>query len=126
MFDRMPGLILRKGGIRRLAKTRMAKYRVCAGMFRVAIVRVNDVARGAAASAKISGMIVGARKGQHRIDQPSLLQAKKNRIRSQPRAEAPVAELVVRLAGFTLASGIPNFGFLAASTLEDPQHVAGL
>src|SRR6266704_3348051 len=80
----------------------------------------------AAAAAVIAGVIVGAGKREHRIDQARFLQAKEHGIGSKPRPEATVAEFVVRLAGVLLAMGIAELRFSVAAAFENPKHVAGL
>src|SRR6266850_1852983 len=95
-------------------------------MGRIAIVRVDHVARGAAARAIIARMIVRAGERKNRIEQSRLLQAKKYGIRAQLGSKTSLAELVIGLARLFFAIGIANLPFLAPASLEDTQHIAGL
>src|SRR5690349_15809788 len=76
--------------------------------------------------AVITGMIVGSRKRQNRIEQARFLQPKKNRIGAQFRAEAAIAELVVRLPRSFFTIRVANLRFLVSAALEDAQHISGL
>src|SRR6266852_6005960 len=95
-------------------------------MGRIAIIRVDHVARGAAARAIIARMIVRAGERKNRIEQSRLLQSKKHRIRAQLSSKTSIAELVIGLARFFFAIRIANLRFLALASLEGPQHIAGL
>ena len=121
-----PDSFARNRGIGRSAEAAIAEWRVLRGMRRRAIVRINDVAGRAAAGAIIAGLIVGARQGKQRIEQARFLQAEKNRIGAQLRAESARAEFVVGLAGIVGAHGLADFAFRAAAAFEHAQHVAGL
>src|SRR6266704_3321503 len=118
--------VLRYGRIGRCAEAGVAELRVGAGVRRIAIVGVNHMTRRAAAPAIIAGMIVRARKREDRIEQSSLLQAKKNGIRAKFRAKAAVAEFVVGLAGIFGAIGIADLSFLAAAAFENAQNISRL
>ena len=93
VLDGMAGLVFGNGGIGGSAEAGVAELRVGAGVRRIAIVGVNDVAGGAAAGAIVAGMIVGAGQRHDRIEQARFLQAEENGIGAQFRAEAAVAEL---------------------------------
>ena len=108
-----PGLIFRDSGIGGGAFAEMAEARIWTRMLRRTIVRVNHVAGGAAAAAIISGFIVRAGQRKQRIEQSRFLQAEKNGIRAQQSAEAALAELVVRAAGFFFAIGLPISPFFS-------------
>src|SRR6266850_1591436 len=95
-------------------------------MGRIAIIRVDHVARGAAARAIVAGMIVRAGERKNRIEQSRLLQAKKYGIRAQFGSKTSFAELIVGLAGLFFAIRIADLRFLAPASFEDPQHIAGL
>src|SRR6266403_3425147 len=95
-------------------------------MGRIAIIRVDHVARGAAARAIIARMIVRAGEKKNRIEQSRLLQAKEYGIRAQLGSKTSLAELVIGLARAFFAIRIANLRFLAPASLEDTQHIAGL
>ena len=98
VLDGMTRFIFRDRWVRRGAVTRVAELRVRAGVSGIAVVGINHVAGRTTAGAVVSGMIVGAGQGKHRIEQARFLQAEKNRVGAQFRAEAAIAELVVGLA----------------------------
>src|SRR5271157_441359 len=104
----------------------MAEGRVGAGVRRIAVVGVDDVAGGAAAGAIIAGMIVRAGKREDWIEEPCFLQAEENGIGAQLGAESAIAEFVVGLTGIFFARGIACLGFFAAAALEDAQDVSRL
>ena len=106
MLDGMAGLILGNGGVGRSAEAGMAELRVSAGVRRVAIVCVDDVARGAAAGAIVAGMIVGAGQRHDGIEKARFLQAKENGIGAEFGAKAAFAEFVIGLAGLFFSIGI--------------------
>src|SRR5207249_6442385 len=62
---------------------------------RVAVVRVKDVAGGAAGGAIISGLIVRAKEIEQRVEQARALEPLKDRVGATEGAEAAVAEAVV-------------------------------
>src|SRR5436305_15040286 len=95
-------------------------------MLRIAVIGVDNVAYATTASTIVSGMIVGSGKRQQLVEEPGLLQAQKNWIGAQQRAEAPVAQLHVRTSWLILILGIAYLATLAAASLEHPQHIAGL
>src|ERR1700687_2678525 len=71
-------------------------------------------------------MIVRAGQRKNRIEQTRFLQPKKYRIRTQRGSKTSFAELVIGPARFFFAIRIANLRFLAPSSLENPQHIAGL
>ena len=106
VLDGMAGLILGNSRIGRSAETGVAELRIGCRVRRIAIVCVNDVAGGAAAGAIVAGMIVGAGQRHHRIDETRFLQAEKDGIGAEFRAETAVAQFGVWLAGIFFAIGI--------------------
>ena len=126
VLDGMTRFIFRDGRIRRSAVTRVAELRVRARVNGIAVVGINHMASRATAGAVVSGMIIGAGQGKDGIEQARFLQAEKNRIGAQFRAEAAIAEFVVGLARMLLACGIADFGLLAAASFEHAQKVARL
>src|SRR5713226_10029226 len=95
-------------------------------MGRIAVIRVDHVARCAAARAIIAWMIVCPGERKNRIEQSRFLQAKKYRIRAQLGSKTAFTEFVIGLARLFFAIRIADLPFLAPSSLEDPQHIAGL
>src|SRR6267142_1349207 len=95
-------------------------------MGRIAIIRVDHVARGAAARAIIAGMIVRARERKNRIEQSRFLQAKEYGISAQLGSKTSFAELVIGLARLFFAIRIADFSFLAPASFKYTQHIAGL
>src|SRR5260221_9596724 len=73
VFNRMAGLSLVDGRVAAGADAGVAEGTVRRRMQRIAIVRVNDVARRAPAGAIVAGMVVGSWQRHHRIDQPRFL-----------------------------------------------------
>ena len=109
------------------AEAAIAEWRVLRGMFRRTVIRVDDVARRAAAGAIIAGLIVRARQRKQRIEQARFLQAEKNGIGAKLRAESARAEFVVGLARIVgRATGSPTSPFGPAAAFEHAQDVAGL
>src|SRR5712664_1873169 len=95
-------------------------------MGRITIIRVDHVARGAAATSIVAGMIVRAGERKNRIEQSRFLQAKKYGIRTQLGSKTSFAELIIGLARFFFAIRIANLRFLAPASFKYPQHTAGL
>ncbi len=124
--NRMARFVARNRRIVRSGETEIAESRVLRGMFRRAVVRVNDVTRRAAAGAVIARLIVCARQREKRIEQARLLQTEKDGIRAQLRTEPARAELVVRFARLFFERGLPNFAFPLASAFKYAQDVARL
>src|SRR5712675_2332353 len=73
VFNRMPGLVFRDGGIGRSAEPRVAVLRVGSRMGWIGIIGIDNVARRAAAGAIVAGMVVRARERHHRIKQARFL-----------------------------------------------------
>ncbi len=124
--DGMAGLAARNRRIGRSAFAAVSKLGVGAGVLRRSVVAVNHMASRTAARAIVAGLIVRARQREHRIHEARLLQAKKDWIGAQLRAEAAAAQLVVGTAGLLAALRIAGLGFRPAATLEHAQHVARL
>src|SRR5713101_8244853 len=103
MLYGMARLIFGDRGIGGSAESGVAVCCVGAGVQRVAIIRVDHVAGGAAAAAIVAGMIVRAGERHLRIHQTRLLQAQENGIGAELCAEAAVAEFVLGLAGIFFA-----------------------
>ena len=97
-----PGSFLGIVGSDEALKAGVAELRIGAGVRRIAVVCVDDMACGAAAGAVVAGMIVCAGQRHHRIDQARFLQAEEDGIGAELRAEPAVTELVVGLAGILL------------------------
>ena len=90
------------------------------------VVRVDDVASGAAGRAVVARLIVGAEKVECRIEKARLLQSEINRIRAVVRAEAARAQAFVGLAGIFFLVGIADLETPFAATLKDAKNVARL
>ena len=127
MLDRMAGLVLRNRRIGAIAMPVVAELSIGSGMEWITIVRVDDMTGGAAARAIVSRMIVGPKKGQHRVEQTSLLQAEVHWIGPQDGAQSPRAQQVLcRFSRRFFRNRQANFGGLAASALEGAQDIAHL
>src|SRR5919201_236135 len=107
----------------------MARLRVRPRVGRVAVIGIDDVAGRAAGGAKIARLVVRAEEGEQRIEQPRLLQAEEDRVRAQPRAQAPIAQLDFGLARQLIrvrAADVRGQALALAPALEDAQDVAWL
>ena len=96
------------------------------GVHRRPVVRIDHVARCAAAGPVIARVIVGAEKVQRRIEQPRLLQANEDRVGAVQRPQAAVAQTLPRLAVELQCFGNPDLGSKPAAPLEDAQDVSRL
>src|SRR5580704_11830283 len=95
-------------------------------MRRVVVVRIDDVARRAAAGAVIASVIVGARERKDRIEQARFLQAEEYGIGAQFGSKTAVAELIVGFARRFLAEGVADLALFLAASFENAQHISGL
>src|SRR5271155_1043063 len=73
MFEGMSGLILGDGRVDSCGLTKVAAGRIMSRMFRRTIIGVDHVASVASAGAIVSGLIVGSRKREQRIEQARFL-----------------------------------------------------
>src|SRR5215471_3822179 len=124
--QRMTGLILRNRGIGSRAETKISKLSIHRRMLRCAIVRIDHVTATAPAGPIVPGLVVGARKREQGIEQSGLLQPEEYGIRAELGPEAAIAQFDYRLAGIGDQVRIADIGSLAATTLENAQHVPGL
>ena len=126
VFDRMTGFVLGNCGIDCGGAAKISVRRVLRGMQRIAVVRVDDVARGAATRAIVAGMIVGDGHRHDGIDEARFLETQENGIGAQLASKATVAQFVVGLAGRLVFFRIADFAFFLAAAFEDAENVAGL
>ena len=92
----------------------------------VAIVRVDDVTRRAAALAVVAGRVVRAEKRHDRVVQPDFLGTQDDRVDVRLSPETPVRQEHVGLTGNVFTVGIPELGLRAAASLEYPEDVPRL
>src|SRR6185436_11847611 len=127
MPDRMAGLVFWNCSVRAEAESGVAELRIRSGIEGIAVVRVYHVARSAATRAIIAWMIVCAQVREHGVEEPGLLQAKKDGIGSEQGAESARAQQILcRLAWQFLRDGKADFGDLASSAFERAEDVAHL
>src|SRR5271169_3640952 len=104
----------------------MAILRVRARVSWIAVVGVDHVAGGAATGAVIAGVIIGAGKRKDGIEKAGLLEAEKDGIGAQSRAQAAITQFIVGLAWSFFEGWVSNFGFFPPTLFEDTQDVTGL
>ncbi len=128
VLDGMPGLVLRDGRVDAPAQPAVAELvaRVGPGIGPGAVVRVDDVAGGAAAGAVVSGVVVGSRQREHRVHEARLLGADDHGIGPVQRPDAPGREPLVGLAGLLEGIRKGDLELPPASALEDTEAIAGL
>src|SRR5579871_2327451 len=122
----MARFILRNRLIDGCGMAEISKPRILRRVRRIAIIRINHMARRAAASAIIARMIIRSRQGHHWVNQTRFLQAKKYGIGAQLRSEASIAQLVIGLAGLFVFLRISYLTLSLAATLKNAQHIARL
>src|SRR5262249_28349091 len=119
VLDRMPGLILGNGWIGAEAVTSVPEASIGAGMVRVPVIGVDDMAGGATAGPVVARLIVRSQQRQHRVEQPRLLQSQEDRVRSQVGTQPARAQQVLcRPAGRLGWIGQADIRSFAAATLE--------
>src|SRR5713101_1832936 len=117
MLDRVTRFIFRNADISALRPAEVSGGVIESRMTHVAIVRVDDMTRGASRRTIISGMIVRAQIVQRRIEQPRLLQTEINRVGALRSSQSARAQAFVRLAYFQTS---------LAATLEHAQDISRL
>ena len=122
----MAGFVLGNRRIGGRAEAGVAELRVRPRVYRVAVIGIDDMTRGAATGAIVAGVIVRAGKRHDRVEQARFLETEKNGIGPKLGAETAFAEFVVRFPGIFFAIGIADLGLLAAAPFENAQHVSGL
>ena len=126
VLDRMPWLIFANRRIRGSAETAVPILRIRSRVSRVAVIRINHMARRTSARPVVARMIIRPGQGKHGIKQPRLLQSQKNRIGAKFRAKSAVAQFVVGLSRTLFPARVPDLRLLLAAAFENPQHVSRL
>src|SRR5262249_18503598 len=126
VLDRMPRLVLANRGVVAGAAPEVAVLGEGPGVSGRPVVRVDHVARGAAARPIVAGMIVGAEEPERRIVQSRLLDIEDHRIGPVERAESARAQPVRRPARILVLRGHSDLERLALPALEDAEDVPGL
>src|SRR5262249_176377 len=125
--NRMALRLFVDGGILSAAPAEMTVLRIRSGVGRIAVVGVDDVARGAAAAAVVAGLVVGAAKVERRIEQARALDALEDGIAAGEGAEAPIAETVIApLEDAQDVAGLCGFELRKGPQLGQPAAVLGL
>ncbi len=129
----MPRPLARDRGVARLRRAAVAEARIRARVLRVAVVRVHDVAGGAAGRAIIAGLVVGAEEPGERIVEPRLVDVEHGHGDARAGAGAAVALADVGparlLEPLDLAGGVRQSGLgeeireIAAAVLEHAEDV---
>src|SRR6185295_18468392 len=108
----------------------VAEGRPRAGVGRIAVVGVDQVAARAAARAEVAGMIVGPQERKVRVVQAGLVQVDQRRTDAQAGAGAAVRQADVRLPRLLQRIGVADLRkrrrLEDAAALEGPEVLAGL
>ena len=126
VLDRVAALVFANRGIAAEAQALIAEFGIPTGVRRRAVVRVHDVARGAAARTVIARMIVAAHEVEERIVQAHLLQIQHDGIGAVQRAEAAFTEAARGFAGRFADGRDAELELLFTAALEDAEQVARL
>ena len=126
VVDRVAALVLRNRGVDGEAFAAVAELRVGTGVDWRAIVRVDDMAAGAAAGAVVAGMVIGAEEVQRGVEQPRLGEADHDGVGAVFGAKAAVAQSRTWPAVLLESFGVTHLGSKTAAAFEDSQDVAGL
>src|SRR5229473_6387121 len=126
MLDRVTRFIFRNTDISALRPAEVSGGAIESRMTHVAIVRVDDMTRGASRRTIISGMIVRAEIVQRRIEQPRLLQTEINRVGALRSSQSARAQAFVRLARIFVFVRQADFQTSLAATLEHAQDISRL
>src|SRR6185369_15806042 len=109
VLDRMARLVFWNVLVGCLRAPEIAGLVVERGVRGVAVVRVDHVTSGATGRAIIAWMIVGAQVVERRIQQPRLLQSKKNRIGTLRGTQPTRAQSLIGLARILVFIRQPDF-----------------
>ena len=126
VLDRVAALVFANRGIAAEAQALIAEFGIPTGVRWRAVVRVHDVARGAAARTVIARMIVAAHEIEERIVQAHLLQIQHDGIGAVQRAEAAFAQAARGFAGRFADGRDAELELLFTAALEDAEQVARL
>ncbi len=126
MLDRVALLVLRDRGVGVPRQAEVTGGGIRPGVHGRAVIRVDDVAGGAAAGAIVAGVVVRAEEVERGVEQSRLGQADEHRVGAVLGAEPSLGEAALGLAGVGERVGQADLADHPPAPLERPQGVARL
>jgi len=124
--DGMARFVFRNCGVDRVTESLVAKLCELSRVYGGFIIGVDNVARGASARTKVSGMVIGAKKIKCGVKQPRFVQSNKHRVGAVAGAESSFTKSNSWAPGFLEHVGDSDLGYCGATSFEDSQDVSGL